>query len=264
MGIIKNIVGNFFQSSTNNDFNVEKKSTVKDLRLAECPSCKEKLQKIPGRKTKCPNCKKFMFVRTRPKDNARIVVTKEQADIIDEEWAIVSGAHDDFISDKEEFEQEREILRKRFGREPPINDIKWGILNKNLLKFSQNMDWGLYRNTRFNMGEILRKELKLQDALITYLEVCYLDLNGPNNNGCLDDPELLEEFPPFDPNNSAFLAPGVIDRIKRIIKKLNLSNGELKEFFVKHSNRIYDALKLPLSPEECWEKINKSLKEDKK
>lgn len=41
-----------------------------------------------------------MFVRTRPKDNARVVVTKEEADRIEEEWAIVHGTHDIYIANK--------------------------------------------------------------------------------------------------------------------------------------------------------------------
>ena len=78
----------------------QKRSEPKDERKAECPYCRQSLAKIPGRKTKCPHCGKFMFVRTRPKDNVRVVVTKEEADKIDEEWAIVSGTHDEYIAEK--------------------------------------------------------------------------------------------------------------------------------------------------------------------
>jgi len=41
-----------------------------------------------------------MFVRTRPKVNACVVVTKEEADRIEEEWAIVNGTHDVYIASK--------------------------------------------------------------------------------------------------------------------------------------------------------------------
>ncbi|HDH28098.1 MAG TPA: hypothetical protein ENH13_03090 [Euryarchaeota archaeon] len=233
--------------------------SIKNERMAECPSCKGQLKKIPGRKTKCPHCGQFMYVRTRPKDNVRVVVTKEQADEIDEEWAIASGTHNDFLAKKEEIENERKVLRKRFGKEPSESDVKWGVLNKQLITHAQDSDWGLYRNTRFEMAEILRKEIKLKNALQTYLEVCYLDLNGPNNRGGMNDPELLKEFPPFDPKNSAFLAPGVVDRVKRIIEKLKLGRDEVKQMFVEHNSRIEKSLKLPLSPETCWTSIDKEL-----
>ncbi len=113
----------------------------KDERKAECPNCHKALSRIPGAKTKCQHCGKFMFVRTRPKDNTRVVVTKAEADKIDEEWSIVAGTHDIFVAEKEEFAKEKEILRKRFGgKEPSDNDVRWGLLNKQLIEHAKNGD----------------------------------------------------------------------------------------------------------------------------
>ena len=247
MGILDLLVGNN-----------KKQSKLKDERKPECPYCHQPLSKIPDRKTKCPYCGKFMFVRIHPKDNIRVVVTKEEADKIDKEWAIISGTHDEYITEKEEIEKEREILRRRFGKEPSENDVKWGVLNKQLIRHAQRGNWGLYRNTRFTMAELLRKEMKLKQALQAYLEVCYLDLNGPNNTGG-NDPELLKEFPPFDPNRNSFLAPGVIDLIQRIIKKLNIDKDEVKKIFIEHNSRIEKSLKLPLSTEDAWQSLEKKI-----
>ena len=233
---------------------------TKDERKAECPYCKQVLSKIPGAKTKCPHCGEFMFVRTRPKDNVRVVVTKNEADKIDEDWTIVAGTHDIFVAEKEAIAKEKEILRKRFGgKEPSDNDVKWGLLNKQLIEHAKNGDWGLYRNSRFQMAEILRSEMKFKDALKTYLEVCYLDLNGVNNTGGMSDPELLKEFPPFNPKDFAFLAPGVIDLIKRIVLKLNLNKDEVKQIFIKHNSQSEKSLRLPVSTEEAWLSLDKEL-----
>jgi len=243
------------QSKTNNQ-----QRDQKDERKAECPNCHKALSKIPVAKTKCPHCGEFMFVRTRPKDNARVVVIKAEADKIDEGWSIVAGTHDIFVAEKEEFAKEKEILRKRFGgKEPSDNDVRWGLLNKQLIEHAKNGDWGLYRNARFQMAEILRGEMKLKDALRTYLEVCYLDLNGPNNTGEMRDPDLLKEFPPFDPNRDSFLAPGVLDLVKRIVLKLKLSRDEIKQIFLEHNSRIRQSLKLPLPPEKSWSSLDKEL-----
>ena len=246
-----------FRSKPNTD---NQQREPKDERKAECPNCHKVLSKIPGAKTKCPHCGEFIFVRTRPKDNVRVVVTKIEADKIDEEWTIVAGTHDIFVAEKEEFAKEKEILRKRFGgKEPSDNDVKWGLLNKQLIEHAKNGDWGLYRNSRFQMAEILRGEMKLKDALGTYLEVCYLDLNGVNNTGGMRDPELLKEFPPFNPKDLAFLAPGVIDLIKRIVLKLGLSKDEIKQIFVAHNSRIEKSLRLPLSAENSWQSLEKEI-----
>lgn len=252
MGIL-----DFFRSQPKN---TNQQREQKDERKAECPNCHKALSKIPGAKTKCPHCSEYIFVRTRPKDNARVVVTKAEADKIDEEWSIVAGTHDIFVAEKEEFAKEKEILRKRFGgKEPSDNDVRWGLLNKQLIAHTKNGDWGLYRNARFQMAEILRGEMKLKDALRTYLEVCYLDLNGPNNTGGMNDPELLKEFPPFDPNRDSFLALGVIDLIKRIVLKLKLSQDEIKQIYIEHNLRIEKSLRLPLSAEKSWQSLEKEI-----
>lgn len=246
-----------FRSKPNTD-NQQRK--MKDERKAECPYCHKTPSKISGAKTKCPHCGEFILVRTRPKDNARIVVTKAEADKIDEELTIVAGTHDIFVAEKEEFAKEKEILQKRFGgKEPSDNDVRWGLLDKQIIENAKNGDWGLYRNTRFQMAEILRGEMKLKDALRTYLEVCYLDLNGVRNVGGMNDPEILKEFPPFDPKESAFLAPGVIDLIKRIVLKLKLDKDEVKRIFVEHNSRSEKSLRLPLSVDEAWTSLDKEI-----
>ena len=101
------------------------KYIVKDERKAECPYCHKALEKVPGKKTKCPNCGEFMFVRTRPKDNARMVVTKLEADKIEEEWSILNGTHDIFLAEKGEAEREDEMFREKFGNDAPMDDVQY-------------------------------------------------------------------------------------------------------------------------------------------
>lgn len=233
-----------------------------DARKAECPYCKGVLKKVPGAKTKCPHCGEYMYVRTSPTDNTRKVVTKQEADKIAEDWAIVSGTHDQFVADKEHVEQERSRLRSKFGNEPAERDVQWGILNKNLLKHARNGDWGLYRNDRFAMGELVRKKQRFEQALNFYLEVCYIDLNGPNNTGGTTDPKILAEFPPFNPQEFAILAPGVIDRIRMIMKRSSLDLVAVKTTYFDYCSRTTKGLRLPRTLEECWPLIEQELHPD--
>lgn len=53
---------------------------------ANCPSCGGALKKLPQRKTKCPHCGEFMFVRATP-GGERHLVTAAVADAIDRDWA---------------------------------------------------------------------------------------------------------------------------------------------------------------------------------
>jgi hypothetical protein len=56
-----------------------------------CPYCVKPLDKMPGRKTKCPFCANFIYARTRPADKKRVIVTEQDAAKIDEQWKIESG-----------------------------------------------------------------------------------------------------------------------------------------------------------------------------
>lgn len=56
-----------------------------------CPYCALFLDKMPSRKTKCPFCANYMYVRTRPADKNRVVVTEQDAAKIDEQWMVEKG-----------------------------------------------------------------------------------------------------------------------------------------------------------------------------
>jgi phage FluMu protein Com len=54
-----------------------------------CPYCNHQLEKMPGRKKKCPSCGNDIFVRTRPQDKRRILVRSDQLVVaVEEQWAI--------------------------------------------------------------------------------------------------------------------------------------------------------------------------------
>jgi SPP1 gp7 family putative phage head morphogenesis protein len=59
---------------------------------AVCPYCAKPLEKMPGRKTKCPFCANFMYVRTRPADKKRVIVTEQDAAKINEQWMVENGS----------------------------------------------------------------------------------------------------------------------------------------------------------------------------
>jgi hypothetical protein len=222
-----------------------------------CPNCGKALESRPSRKKKCPECEKFMFVRTRPSDNKKVLVTEVQAEVIDEQWSIVNGTHDSYLKEKKAFENERASQAKRFGCEPLENDVKWALLNKQLTEYALKGDWGFYRNTKLQMAELLRKEKKLKSALYFYLDVFYLDLNGPNNTGG-SSLELLKKYPPFR-SNEAMIAPGIIKRISSLIKQLGLDTKEIENLFKEMVKEQYSFIELPISPENGWRTINEKL-----
>lgn len=64
-----------------------------------CPYCDHRLEKMPGRKKKCPACGQYMLVRTLPKSRKKVVIREEQAVLIEEQWAIANGTHDEFLAE---------------------------------------------------------------------------------------------------------------------------------------------------------------------
>lgn len=220
-----------------------------DLSKNKCPYCKSKLGKFPSRKTRCTNCNEQIYVRTRPSDRVKILVTKQQAEKIEKQWNEYYEKKQLDEIDLSVFEKEREQLRSDFyGQEPSEYDIRWRLLAKESLEHAKNNNWGLYTNTQLKKAVLLKVEKKYLDALDFYLEICYLDLNGPNNGG-----QIGTEYLPFDPRDgNGFLAPGIIEEVKQIISKLSLKQSAVETRFLKRSQIIFKSMKLPIDPEECW------------
>ena len=52
-----------------------------------CPSCGVSLSKRPRARSLCPKCRETIFVSMRPLDRKRVLVTFDQREVIDSEWA---------------------------------------------------------------------------------------------------------------------------------------------------------------------------------
>jgi hypothetical protein len=222
-----------------------------------CPHCGEFLKKRPTRKTACPYCKKFIFVRTRSIDRQSVLVTEEQGKLLQSEWERFPRASISPHLDFQEMEKCRERLSKKFGKSPSDMDVAWAYLNQETMRHPKQRDWGLYRNTRLSMAAILEKDEKPAEALKYYLEVCYLDINGPQNTGGIQDQELRSSLNVQDFTiEDAFLAPAIIDKIFEIILSLKLDENHVSQEFMKVSERSSANLKLPISPEAAWEKLS--------
>ncbi|WP_139172592.1 hypothetical protein [Onishia taeanensis] len=223
-----------------------------------CPHCSIALDKMPGRKKKCPSCSEFIFVRTCPEERVKVLVREDQIELIEKKWAIENGAHEQFLAENRDREAIKNQLMSQGIDSPTDLDVKWQQLKASLPKLASEYKWGLYRNARLGMGDVLKKQGKLSEALDTYLEVCFIDLNGPNNCGT-KDPEILKMLPPFDPK-SAFLAPGVLGYIEKMCKELNVKPEDLGSRFISLSSEVEHQLKLPISAEEAWKELSGELR----
>jgi hypothetical protein len=239
------------------------------LEEAKCPYCHYQLEKPPSRKRKCPQCKNDMYVRTLPyideKDKVRVVVTEEKAEKIDIAWAKISGTYDDIMKERKRYEDIKQELHQAWGKEPSESDINWHLMMKERIEHANNHQWGLYRNTTLRMAEHLYRLKKYELSLRIYIEVLYIDVNGPNNAGKINgryEFEVRENFKPFNPKDrgSAFVAPAIVKRVNLIrTSKHPMDNEQVKELFMHQCEQVYSSLELPLTPEEAWKKLKNEI-----
>lgn len=233
-----------------------------------CPYCKEKLDKVPKRKSKCPSCGDYIHSRTRPFDNKKVLVTANQKDEIELEWTRYREANEEVgLMENDIYARARTDLEKQFGKEPPLNDVKWRVCNQRIIEYSTKRQWGLYRNNKLEMANILQRENKLKISLSTLCEVCYLDLNGCNNLPTTDGkPMEIQESNEFGikdfDTSSAFLAPGIIRMVAELIEKLSIDEKETKKIFIVVNEKTKPLKNMPLFPEEAWNILIKELKKN--
>lgn len=204
-----------------------------------------------------------MYLKKTPTSETKTIVTEEQAKDIERQWErhYEEGALEQRLSSDPEYGREYERvkadLEAKRGTEPSAGDIRWALANKQLLRHARRQDWGLYRNVKHNMASQLKAENKLKQALLTYLEICYLDMNGPNNLGGMGDPDMLKKYPPFDPV-TGLLAPGVVWEVRELSDDLGLHPGDVKSLFIEIAVRNHKKLPLPIDPAQGWDMMSRS------
>jgi hypothetical protein len=190
-------------------------------------------------------------------------VTQEQADEIEEEWTINAELSELSGSDRERFEKKRKAIREKYGREVPkklhsvLHNIRWSSYNKEVRDNVRKSNFGFFRNARLSMAQQMQEEGKLKRALEFYLEVCYIDLNGPQNNEGFP-PAMRKDYPNFNPRE-AFLAPGVLSEINSLIEELKLAESEVKTIFFEYNQKAVSGLRLPVSMDQAWASLSAQL-----
>lgn len=224
---------------------------------ARCPYCHQLLPKIPQRKTKCPHCGQFYYVRTRPSDREKVIVTTQEADAIEIEWKVESEVQR-ILGNPTEWKErlrslskdanpwERPYCEAMLARSNKEYDKAWGFYNEARLQAGQQGQMGVYRNTTLEMANQLRAEGKFLKALVMLCEVCFYDLNGPCNPGIyIDGSQTFART--WNPENS-FLPPVIVEKIREYIKTLNLGSEEFQQLISEHLEKISSALQPPFSP----------------
>jgi len=107
--------------------------------LDKCPHCLKKLNTIPVRKKKCPFCGEYIFVKTRPLDEKKVLVTEEQKKEIDKQWRVyhicpVCGSgmpqqqSECYICQKDKvWRDDRNAKLEYYKRSGVVKAVKWNL-----------------------------------------------------------------------------------------------------------------------------------------
>lgn len=213
-----------------------------------CPYCAHTLAQRPLRKKKCPSCGNYIYVRSTPAGEKKILVTEREAAKIDDQWQ--HHHHMNLLDSDPDYRREYEQIKAQLmverGKEPSVGEIRWVLAGKHLVQCIRDGDWGIYRDTKVEMAQQLEEEQKLKQALGTYLEVCYLDANGPCNRGAK----------PFDPSQ-AVAAPGIARKVRELSRSLGLQPDEVKRLFTEAAEIYHNGL--PVDSAEAWGKVHLDL-----
>ena len=170
-------------------------------------------------------------------------------------------------ADRKRFEQIRAAHRERHGKETPeqlhsvLHAIRRNIYERQGLEGVKEGNFARFRDARLGLALLLEEEAekdaeKLRKALATHLEVCYIDLNGPQEATTRERERY--NTPPFEPDKS-LLTSGIVNIANVYIERLGLTRAETKALFHKHNSRHLSHLHMPLSIDEGWNQLEPNL-----
>ena len=152
-------------------------------------------------------------------------------------------------------ESERKQVRKTSE-----NATRWVSLNRDLMLQLARHQFGQYRCTRLTMGDILRKDMRYSQALDTYLEVSYLDANGPMDFDPAADTRIFGAFRPFTPDDlMTGISDIVADYVNQMARSLGLTESDLRHRFLQAASPIQQQLQCPVAPEIAWRRLLEKL-----
>jgi hypothetical protein len=141
-------------------------------------------------------------------------------------------------------------------RESSQNRSRWVSLNRAIVEQTASRQFGKYRCTLLTMGDILRKGASHSQSLDTYLEVCYLDANGPMDF----DSKATCEFQPFQPHHLMVeICDIVAGYVEQLMEQLALSIRDLRSRFLGIAARQQRLLDCPVAPEIAWRELSDKL-----
>ncbi|MBI1325406.1 hypothetical protein GC170_19755 [bacterium] len=226
-----------------------------------CPYCGKE-----SKKATCKHCGQKSRSRSSVQDyNVWVKIREEWVQTIDEQRAIGIGelVHKEYL----EGVRLRAAIKDVSAASVDVIDVEnrsnFLALERERREYATRWQWGLYRNATVEQGMLLDKA-KTQEgfsraALMKFMEVCYLDLNGANNSdpAYAKDREMLQISPPWNKALAdAHLSFCISDRMG------DMSKDDVKRLFLEVAERVQREVGCPVKPSTAWNKLVKAMRED--
>lgn len=211
-----------------------------------CPYCRAPVAKIPKYKAICNRCGKTYYARVRPSESYPALVTARQVAALDENRATQPR----WLRLPTPAEAQEENTYNWFWAYSS-GEGQWRKLNRAAAQHARDGNWLLFRNARFEMAEIRRKQARLREALEIYLEVWYFDLNSPRDAWGVSGARRIYESAPFSPAQG-ITTPVVARWVNRLGVRLEMDRGQLEQKFADVAARAYRNFEMPLPPADAW------------
>ncbi|TAM68588.1 MAG: hypothetical protein EPN48_11345 [Microbacteriaceae bacterium] len=207
-----------------------------DTRTNICPNCGAELKKVPGAKTKCPSCSRYIFVRTDPRINARSIVGEDHLEEVDDAIAVANGTWAARKAEKEHRARAVSALTKQFGTMPNQADVNWRTWNEDFLTAAVKRDTNTMFAASWKMVEQLGRERRYTDAVA-------IAARGIVMNWVDFDHEVL---------------PAWTDSITKAIKS-GISLTEARDLFVTGAAAVAVIPKYKVDVDRVWQDVVKAL-----
>jgi hypothetical protein len=224
-----------------------------------CPSCRAQITGTPRNGDLCPRCGSRYYLRKKPNSPTLFLLSAAQAAAFDQNAphpAAPAAPAQGVQNGRARTPRPRNALgidKRRFNWVwvHGTAEGQWRQLKRSLTLHARDGNWLLYRNARFEMAEVRRKQDRLREALELYLEVWYLDLNGPRDCWGVSGVRRIYEDAPFQPADG-LTTPVVARWVNRIAERLYVDVLQLEREFGQIATRLYQSMHLPVTPRDAW------------
>ena len=143
-----------------------------------CPHCGAGLKRFPARRSTCPKCKTPIEVAIRALDGARVILRATDEGALQQQQLITRLLRELDREERQDYERICERWSRERGKWPRNLEVLHQLRQQQEQHATAAGRHGMATSYRFKRAEVLFEACRYEAAVMTAMEVCYLDLCG--------------------------------------------------------------------------------------